>query len=106
MKAQQIFDVTGRVALVTGAASGLGLAMAEVMAANGARVTLADKDEAGLDRAVSRGWSRTAARSRAARARCRRLDAAARRWWTGSWRGMAGSTSPSPMPASAPAPAG
>ncbi len=54
MKAQQIFDVTSRVTLVTGAASGLGLAMAEVMAANGARVTLADKDEAGLDRAVSR----------------------------------------------------
>jgi len=46
--------VTGRIVLVTGAASGLGLAMAEVMAANGARVTLADKDEGALDRAVSR----------------------------------------------------
>ena len=54
MKAEQIFDVTGRVAIVTGAASGLGLAMAEVMAENGARVTLADKDEAGLERAVAR----------------------------------------------------
>jgi NAD(P)-dependent dehydrogenase (short-subunit alcohol dehydrogenase family) len=54
MKAEKLFDVTGRVALVTGAASGLGLAMAEVMAANGARVTLADKDEAALDRAVTR----------------------------------------------------
>jgi NAD(P)-dependent dehydrogenase (short-subunit alcohol dehydrogenase family) len=54
MKAAQIFDVTDRVVLVTGAASGLGLAMAEVMAANGARVTLADKDEAALDRAVTR----------------------------------------------------
>jgi NAD(P)-dependent dehydrogenase (short-subunit alcohol dehydrogenase family) len=54
MKAEQIFDVTGRVAIVTGAASGLGLAMAEVMAENGARVTLADADQAGLDRAVAR----------------------------------------------------
>jgi NAD(P)-dependent dehydrogenase (short-subunit alcohol dehydrogenase family) len=54
MKAEKLFDVTGRVVLVTGAASGLGLAMAEVMAANGARVTLADKDAGSLDRAVAR----------------------------------------------------
>jgi NAD(P)-dependent dehydrogenase (short-subunit alcohol dehydrogenase family) len=54
MKAETLFNVRGRVAVVTGAASGLGLAMAEVMAANGARVTLADIDRAGLDRAVAR----------------------------------------------------
>ncbi len=54
MKAEALFDVRGHVALVTGAASGLGLAMAEVMAENGARVTLADKDKAGLAREVAR----------------------------------------------------
>jgi NAD(P)-dependent dehydrogenase (short-subunit alcohol dehydrogenase family) len=54
MKVEALFDVKDRVAIVTGAASGLGLAMAEVMAENGARVTLADKDEAGLARAVAR----------------------------------------------------
>jgi NAD(P)-dependent dehydrogenase (short-subunit alcohol dehydrogenase family) len=54
MKAEQLFDVRDRVAIVTGAASGLGLAMAEVMAANGARVTLADIDSAGLARALER----------------------------------------------------
>ena len=54
MKADRLFDVTGHGALVTGAASGLGLAMAEVMAANGARVTMLDVDAAGLDQAVSR----------------------------------------------------
>jgi NAD(P)-dependent dehydrogenase (short-subunit alcohol dehydrogenase family) len=54
MKSSQIFDVTGRVVLVTGAASGLGLAMAEVMAENGAKVTLADRDAASLDAAVAR----------------------------------------------------
>ncbi len=54
MKAQSLFDVTGHVAIVTGAASGLGLAMAEVMAENGARVTLADRDAAALERAVAR----------------------------------------------------
>jgi NAD(P)-dependent dehydrogenase (short-subunit alcohol dehydrogenase family) len=50
----QLFDVQGQVAFVTGAASGLGLAFAEVMAQNGARVVLADMDAAGLEKAVQR----------------------------------------------------
>jgi NAD(P)-dependent dehydrogenase (short-subunit alcohol dehydrogenase family) len=48
------FDVSGLRAVVTGAASGLGLAMAEVMADGGARVTLADLDSEGLERATAR----------------------------------------------------
>jgi NAD(P)-dependent dehydrogenase (short-subunit alcohol dehydrogenase family) len=47
------FDVSGLRAVVTGAASGLGLAMAEVMAEGGARVTLADLDADGLERAAA-----------------------------------------------------
>lgn len=54
MTAERLFDVRGHVAIVTGAASGLGLAMAEVMAENGASVTLADKDATGLEAAVGR----------------------------------------------------
>lgn len=50
--AASIFDVRGVRAIVTGAASGLGYAMAEVLAENGARVTLADRDQAGLALAV------------------------------------------------------
>lgn len=48
MRAAEIFDVTGTVAFVTGAASGLGRAMAEVMADNGAHVVMADIDGAKL----------------------------------------------------------
>jgi len=48
------FDIAGRSALVTGAASGLGLAYAEAMAEAGARVTLTDVDAEGAEREAAR----------------------------------------------------
>lgn len=54
MRQQDLFNVKGHLAFVTGAASGLGLAFAEVMAENGARVVLADVDASGLEHAASR----------------------------------------------------
>ncbi|QFT60875.1 D-beta-hydroxybutyrate dehydrogenase (plasmid) [Sulfitobacter sp. THAF37] len=54
LSASELFDIKGRVAIVTGAASGLGYAFAAVLAANGAQVTLIDRDPATLDEAVSR----------------------------------------------------
>ena len=40
MKAAQLFDISGRVALVTGASSGLGAHFAQTLAENGAKVVL------------------------------------------------------------------
>jgi NAD(P)-dependent dehydrogenase (short-subunit alcohol dehydrogenase family) len=48
LKPQDLFDVTGLATIVTGGASGIGLAYAQVMAANGAFVTLIDRDAQAL----------------------------------------------------------
>lgn len=53
MKASTLFDVQGLSVLVTGAAQGIGRGYAEVMAANGAQVTLADVDAAALEETVA-----------------------------------------------------
>jgi NAD(P)-dependent dehydrogenase (short-subunit alcohol dehydrogenase family) len=53
MKAEALFDVRGSVVAVTGGASGIGYACAEVMADNGAKVTLIDLDRDALARAVA-----------------------------------------------------
>jgi NAD(P)-dependent dehydrogenase (short-subunit alcohol dehydrogenase family) len=52
MKAADIFSVAGKVAFVTGAAAGLGRAMAKALAVNGARVALFDRDTAALQQAA------------------------------------------------------
>lgn len=66
------FDIAGRSAIVTGAASGLGLAYAETMAEAGARVTLTDVDAAGAEREAAR------LRSEGREARAAQLDVADR----------------------------
>ncbi len=52
LQAKALFSVEGCTAVVTGGAAGIGFAYAEVMAANGANVTLIDADGAALDQAV------------------------------------------------------
>ena len=47
-------DLTGQVCLVTGAARGIGQAIADAMAANGARVVYTDVDEAGVQESAAR----------------------------------------------------
>ena len=48
------FDIRGRSGLVTGAASGIGLAYAEMLAEAGAKVTLSDIDGEGAEREAAR----------------------------------------------------
>jgi len=45
LAAEHLFSVKGLVTIVTGGASGLGLAIAETMVANGADVILVDRNE-------------------------------------------------------------
>jgi 3-oxoacyl-[acyl-carrier protein] reductase len=53
MKAAALFDLKGRVALVTGASGGLGLRFAQVLAANGAAVALVARRAGKLNEAVA-----------------------------------------------------
>jgi NAD(P)-dependent dehydrogenase (short-subunit alcohol dehydrogenase family) len=54
MRASAIFDLTGEVALVTGASSGLGARFAQVLAANGAKVALVARRKDRLDALCAR----------------------------------------------------
>jgi len=72
MRTLDQFDIAGRSAIVTGAASGIGLAYAEAMAEAGAKVTLTDIDGEGAVREAAR------LRDAGADARAARLDVADR----------------------------
>jgi NAD(P)-dependent dehydrogenase (short-subunit alcohol dehydrogenase family) len=52
MSLQEMFDVAGKSAIVTGGASGIGRAYADVLAENGARVCAFDVDRERLDETV------------------------------------------------------
>jgi gluconate 5-dehydrogenase len=54
MTLSQLFDLTGRTALVTGSARGIGFALARGLAAAGARVVLNGRDEVRLAEAAAR----------------------------------------------------
>ncbi|KAJ4863728.1 enoyl-(Acyl carrier protein) reductase domain-containing protein [Trichoderma breve] len=53
LKGQTLFDLTGKVALVTGGGSGIGLMAAQALAANGAKVYICGRTKEKLDTAAS-----------------------------------------------------
>ena len=75
-------ELTGKTALVTGAASGIGRAVAEDLGARGARVLVSDLDEAGA-RAVAEGIPGAIAQRAAVSSRddCRALVERAQKEW-------------------------
>ncbi len=50
---QQLFDLTGKTALVTGGSRGLGLQMAQALGEQGAKIVLSARKQADLDEAVA-----------------------------------------------------
>ncbi|WP_066174050.1 SDR family NAD(P)-dependent oxidoreductase [Hoeflea olei] len=52
MRAEDVFDLSDEVALITGGGTGIGFAIARVLAANGAKVALIGKEQAHLDAAA------------------------------------------------------
>jgi len=58
-----VFELNGKRAVVTGAASGIGLAIAELFASQGANVVLIDLDQARLDAAIAGILQKTGATS-------------------------------------------
>lgn len=53
MAASDLFDLTGKRALVTGATQGLGLAIAQALAAQGAQVLVSDRDARACERVAA-----------------------------------------------------
>jgi NAD(P)-dependent dehydrogenase (short-subunit alcohol dehydrogenase family) len=51
---QQLFDLTGKTALVTGGSRGLGLQIARALGEQGAKIVLSSRKQADLDEAVTR----------------------------------------------------
>src|ERR1700679_2891696 len=58
LKATELFRVEGLVCVVTGGANGLGGAIVEALADNGADVVVLDRDAAAMDAAVAPGRAR------------------------------------------------
>lgn len=61
---EKLFDLTGRVAVITGAASGIGRGTAHVLVKAGATIVAADINQAGLDDLVSEIGQQGAVRTR------------------------------------------
>ena len=57
MNVKKLFDLTGRVAIVSGGSMGLGLEVSRELARRGARVVIAGRDGGALEAALAAGRS-------------------------------------------------
>ena len=53
MKAEELYNVAGKIVVVTGGANGLGFGMARAMSDNGATVVMVDRDRADAEQAMA-----------------------------------------------------
>ncbi|HET9783194.1 MAG TPA: glucose 1-dehydrogenase [Candidatus Dormibacteraeota bacterium] len=74
MPAGSLFDLSGRVALVTGASRGIGSAIAEILAEHGASVVLSSRKQADLDAEAERINARYAEKATAIAAHSGRAE--------------------------------
>ena len=94
---RQLFDLTGKTALVTGGSRGLGLQIAEALGEAGARVLLTSRKAADLEESAGHLKERASRRSGSPPTRASRARSCASR--RTRWRASARSTSSSTTPA-------
>ena len=93
------FDLTGKVALITGASYGIGMAIAKAMAANGATIVFNDIKQELVDKGLA-SYAEAGIKAHAVRRATSPMRMPSMQWWQRSLRKSATSTFWSTTPVS------